>query len=156
MVGCAIDDSKVKLNNSVSYDGIDYVIQEDIGLNFDGFHDLHEGLGKLCEKVGSLHHADIYRIHGLEQSGWIFLDSNSMLSSDDPYGGIYRSSTVKMDTIADFKPDYLNVYYSTPPTSKQSGAEIQIFDTADWKIIEKITVTVWNFYRKAIQNLFID
>jgi len=142
LVGCTTGGSKANLKNSVSYDGIDYVIQENIGLNFDGFHDFNEGLGELCEKVGSIRHADVYKILGLEQSDWIFLDNNSMLSSDDPYGGIYRSSRVKMDTIADFKPDYLDIYYLTPPTSEQSGTEIQIFNTEDIKIIEKIVTAI--------------
>jgi len=144
LAGCTMDDSKANLKNLVRYDGIEYVIQEDISLNFDGFYDLHEGLGELCEKVGSLQHADVYKLRGLEQSDWIFLDNNSMLSSDAPYGGIYRSSTVKMDTIADFKPDYLDIYYLAPPTAEQSGTERKIFDTADLKIIEKIVTAIEN------------
>ncbi|NLT96302.1 MAG: hypothetical protein GXW85_12385 [Clostridia bacterium] len=144
VVGCAMDDSKEKLKNSVRYEGTDYVLHEDIGLNLDGFSDFHEGLGELCEKVGTLGQAGVYKIHGLEQRDWIFLDNNSMLSSDAPFGGIYRSSKVKMDTIADFKPDFLNFFYLTPPTSQQSGSEKHIFATKDLKIIERITAAIEN------------
>lgn len=128
----------------MKYDGIDYVIQENIGLNFDGFQSVQDGLDKMCVKVGSYRHAEVYKIHGLEQSEWILLENDAMLSPADPHGGIYRSSKVRMDTIADFKPDYLVVDYLTPPTSERSGTAIQVLDTADSEVIERIVTAIEN------------
>lgn len=144
LAGCKNNESKVIPKNSVSFYGIDYVIQEDIGLNVDGYNDFYGGLGELCEKVGTLGNTDVYKIRGLEQSDWIYLDSSSMISADDPYGGIYRASTVQMDTIDDFNPNYLDICYLTRPTSEQSGTEVQIFETADSDIIEKIAAAIRN------------
>ncbi|GAE89790.1 hypothetical protein [Acetivibrio straminisolvens] len=142
--GCVNDSSKVKSKDSVTFDGVDYILHENVGLDFSGFKDFHEGLGVLCEKIGRLSDADVYKINGLNQNEWIFLDNNSMLSPDAPYGGVYRSSSVKMDTIADFKPNHLDIYYLTPPTLEQSGTDIHVFDTGDSGIIEKIVAAIEN------------
>ena len=50
LVGCTTGGSKANLKNSVSYDGIDYFIQENIGLNFDGFHDFNKDLVNCVKK----------------------------------------------------------------------------------------------------------
>lgn len=144
LVGCIGKASKENLKNSVNYNGMDYVLQENIGLNFDGYRDYYDGLGNMCEKIGSYRQADVYKIKGLEQKDWILLDNKSMLSSDNPTGGIYLSSKVEMGTIANFKPDSLIINDLTPPTSKQSGTEKQIYNTSDMKVIEKIVTAIEN------------
>lgn len=143
-VSCSIYGSKMNQKNSVNYDGINYVLQENNGLNLNGYNTLYEGIAEICEKAGTYRKADVYKIKGLSQSDWIYLDNNSMLSTDDPYGGIYRSSKVKMDTIADFKPDHLIISYLTSPTTEQSGTAIQVFDTEDLKNIEQIVAAIEN------------
>jgi len=49
-----------------------------------------------------------------------------------------------MDTVSDFKPDYIDVYYLTPPTSEQSGKTMKIISSADLGIIEKIATAIEN------------
>lgn len=138
---CSAGSGKLS-NNMVTINGINYVLQEDIALDFTGFSDFYQGLNELCEKTGTFRNADVYKIHGLESSEWIYLDNNDMLNPGNPPGGIYRSAAVKMDSIADFKPDYLVVHYLTPPTSGQSGTTIQWFDTADKESIERIVSAI--------------
>jgi hypothetical protein len=142
LVGCTSNANTENLKNSVNYNGIEYVIQANIGLDFAGYQNVNTGLEKMCKKIGSFRQADVYQIKGLEQKDWILLENNSMISSDDPAGGIYHSAKVKMDTITDFKPVSLKINYLTPPTSEQSGSEKQIFDTADTKVIEKIVTAI--------------
>lgn len=144
LAACGNNDIKVNLKDTVSFDGIDYVLQEDIGLDFSGFNGFNEGIGELCEKVGSIRNVDVYKIKGLEQSEWIFLDDTSMLSSNGPYGGVYLSSKVRMDRITEFKPDYLRIYYLTPPTSEQSGTQLNMFSTADLNVIDKAVKAIAN------------
>lgn len=144
LAGCTKVQGKAGLSNSVNLDGTDYILQPNIQINFDGFDNLSEGLSELCEKVGTVGNADIYRIRDLGQDDWIFVDNNSMLSSNAPYGGVYLSSAVRMDTVADFKPDYIDIYYLTPPTSEQSGAGIRIVSLDDSEIIGKIASAIDN------------
>lgn len=134
--------SKSNPNNLVNYNGIDYVLQEDIALNFTGYTDFFDGLDNMCEKTGSFRQADVYKINGLESGDWIFIDNSSMLSSNGPYGGIYRSSKVMMNTIVDFKPDSLVIDYLTPPTSEQSGTSVQWFNTKEKEVINKIIAAI--------------
>lgn len=144
LAGCTKEGSTKAINNSVKFDGTDYIIQPNIQLNFDGFDSVNDGLSEMCEKVGTVGNADVYRIRGLEQDDWIFVDNNSMLSSNASYSGIYRSSAVRMDTVSDFKPDYIDVYYLTPPTSEQSGRAMKNISSADLGIIEKIATAIEN------------
>ena len=79
LAGCTKEGSTKAINNSVKFDGTDYIIQPNIQLNFDGFDSVNDGLSEMCEKVGTVGNADVYRIRGLEQDDWIFVDNNSML-----------------------------------------------------------------------------
>lgn len=49
-VSCSIYGSKMNQKNSVNYDGINYVLQENIGLNLNGYNTLYEGIAEICEK----------------------------------------------------------------------------------------------------------
>jgi|GEM_PF-1238482 len=143
-IGCTKKSSKENLKTTVSFDGMDYVLQEDIGLNLYGFDNSYEGLAEICEKVGSINNVDIYKIKGLDQSEWILVDNNPMLSSGEPYGGIYRSVENGVDSISEFNPDYLGVYYLTPPTSEQSGIQLHMFSTADSNVLEEVVKAIAN------------
>lgn len=110
LIGSILINSSNESYETISYQGNTYeLVSNTIGVDFEGYEDYYTGLEQLGKKIDVYKSSDVYEIKGIDPNDFLLFDNSAML----PMGplGLYKNAAIKMDTVADFKPDSIDIYY---------------------------------------------
>jgi len=143
--GCLLfaSDAPDKSYDTIRFDGRDYtacgntILLNSRGPGASSWEDMTK---TLLTKIGDTDGSAVYAIDGLDSAGWLYCDFQPMLGNGPR--GVYHAADVAMDTVKDFKPDALEVYALTKPTSTASGTESLYASTTDQRAVDGIVTSI--------------
>lgn len=142
LTGC-MRETESKSYDVIKFNGRDYVACGNTILldsRLPGVTGWEDTRKLLLTEIGRVNRSTVYAVAGLDSNDWILCFFEPMIGFGPQ--GLYHSVDIKMESVADFMPDSLEVYALTPPTASGSGTEALYGSTSEQTAIDSVVKTI--------------